>query len=353
MHVTHTQLRKMTLDELEELEQELHDKEDDIEYSLYPQKIDVYKEMHKRLQKSVKENKEEEFYLEYIKKQLLICLIHYGTYLKMKYIKDDRMAMSCLEEALKYDRRNPIAAYRIGFLFYKQAKYYNALNYFQMAISNQTYDESRKDYLLNQQQVINAHLYLTNSALYIAANTQDDLDAMKHPNQQELPNYEFSSLYRSLKENETYLEKNAFYKVSQDGKVMCSKQECEEFVHENELTNTLLLYFNDRDIKLYFRGYYYQISPDHAGILRYLLTSTSQHSPGTRMKMSSYFRDCHVNGEPSRDTFKQAISRLRRRLKSLKIPEIIQTTNHHGELAYYFDGTLSYYVMYRVDETIE
>ncbi|MBM7702111.1 hypothetical protein [Metabacillus iocasae] len=352
MSVTHTQLKKMTLEELEELEQDLHDKEDNIEYSLYAQKISVYKEMYARLHKLARENKEVARYLEYVKKKLLFCLIHYGTHLKMKYEKDDKMAVNCLEQALKYDGKNPIAAYRLGFLSYKQEKYDMALNYFQMAIRNQTYDESRKDYRLNHQQMINAHLYLTNSALYIAAKTHDELDAMTHGSQQELPNYEFSSLYRSLKENETYLEKNAFYKVSQDGKVMCSKQECEELI-ESELSHTIFLYFSDRDIRLSFGEYDCQLSPNHARIFHYLLTNTSQHSPGTRINMKLFFTDSHVKDEVTKDAFKRAISRLRGKIRECDIPNIIQTTNHYGETAYYFDGQLPYYVMYRVDDPIE
>lgn len=108
-------LKKMTLEELEELEQELHDQEQESDYSLYSRKIKVYEEIYNRLRKLGKEKKEDNSYLKYVTKKLVFNLIHYGTFLKMQYEKDDQTAIHCLKKALNYDSRNPSAAYRLGF----------------------------------------------------------------------------------------------------------------------------------------------------------------------------------------------------------------------------------------------
>lgn len=344
-------LKKMTLEELEELEQELHDQEQESDYSLYSRKIKVYEEIYNRLRKLGKEKKEDNSYLKYVTKKLVFNLIHYGTFLKMQYEKDDQTAIHCLKKALNYDSRNPSAAYRLGFLSYKHKDYESALHYFQKAIENQEYYD-QKDYCLNEKQVVNAHLYLTNSALHIAKYTYEKIIGLPYKSQQELPNYEFSSLYQSLTENEKYLERHAFYKISQDETTTCSKEECEELI-TNVPLNTIVLYFNDRNIKLVYNENEVNISQNHGDMLRYLLTKSSVDSPATRITLHNFFLDSHVKGVVNKDALIKAISRLRNKLRSCEIPSIIQTTNYRGETAYYFDRTLPYIVMYRVDEEIE
>ncbi|MDE3838818.1 hypothetical protein C0966_05415 [Bacillus methanolicus] len=344
-------LKNMTLEELEELEQELHDQEEESDYSLYYRKIKVYEEMYNRLRKLVREKKEDKSYLENVTKMLVFNLIHYGTYLKMQYEKDDETAIHCLKKALNYDSRNPIAAYRLGFLSYKHKDYESALHNFQMSIDHQKfYDQT--DYRLNEKQIVNAHLYLTNSALHIAKNSYDRMIGLPYKSYQELPNYEFSSLYQSLTENEKYLEMHAFYKISQEETTTCSKEECEKLITEGS-SDTIVLYFNDRNIKLIYNENEVNISQYQGDMLRYLLTKSSVDSPATRITFHNFFLDSHVKGVVNEDTFKKAISRLRNKLRSCEIPPIIQTTNYRGETAYYFDRTMPYIVMYRVDEEIE
>lgn len=165
-------MRSGTLEELEEIEQNLLDEEEETGQRNYSMRIELYKEMYNRLKPLArKQNDVYKNYIENVQQSLVYDLIHYGTYLKTEYQKDDHLAAICLEDALKYDRHNPIAAYRLGFLSYKQKNYSSALLYFENALRFQRYDSSHK-YKLNSQQQVNAHLYLTNSALYIAKSLQ-------------------------------------------------------------------------------------------------------------------------------------------------------------------------------------
>ncbi|MFK2825334.1 tetratricopeptide repeat protein [Bacillus sp. B190/17] len=341
-------LRDMTMEELEELEQTLHDQEEEGNYSLYSQKIAVYEEMHHKLKKRAQEKNEDQSYLEYVTKKLVFYLIHYGTYLKMQYEKDETAAVRCLKKALTYDRRNPIAAYRLGFLSYKRKDYTKALIYFQEAINHQNrYEEAR--YQLNETQLVHAHLYLTNSALHIAKHTYERMDELPRNSRQELPNYQFSTLYESLAKNERYLEKHAFYKISQEEKTTCAKEECEELMtHEPE--NTIVLYFNDRTINLLFNEDQANISQERGDILRYLLLNTSKDSPATRNTLKNFFLQLNAREEVNIENFRQKIRRIRHDMRECRIPDVIQTTNYAGETAYYFDQSLPYIVMYRVDE---
>lgn len=341
----------IALAELEDLEQDLHDKDEEREDSIYSQKINVYEKMYHILRKLVREKKEDQSYLDRVTKKLVFNLIHYGTYLKIQYEKDDHLAIYCLEKALKVDQRNPMAAYRLGFLSYKHRDYHKALQNFQKALDHQKYYDD-KTYLLNEKQLFNAHLYLTNSALYVAKKAHEEMIKLPYQSEQGLAIYEFSSLYESLKNNEDYLENHAFYKVTQDGSTTCSKEECEKFI-TNEPLNTIVLYFSDRDIKVAFNENVTTLSPNRGDILRYLLTKSSRDNPATRITLMHLFPYSINVGEVNKNTFIQAISRLKTQLVRSEFPAFIQTTNIRGEIAYYFDQTLPFIVLYRVDEEIK
>lgn len=345
-------LSEKSLEELEKLELELHERNEESNYSSYSEKIAVYEEMHCKLRILVKNNKKEYInYLENVGKMLVHHLIRYGTYLKMEYQKDDHMAEYSLKEALRYDSRNPIAAYRLGFLSYKSRDYEKALQYFGRAIENQTIYKGI-DYILNEKQLVNAHLYLTNSALYIAKKTYEQLMQLPHSNTNEISNYEFSSLFQNLTENEQYLEQHAFYKVSNGENITCSKEECEELIG-NMPKDHLILYFNDRNITLGFNGKDEWLNQNQGDMLRYFLIKSNEASPATRFTFQDYFSQTNQAGEVNNNTFIQSIRRLRAKIDRIGIPPVIQTIRNNQETAYYFDETFPYTVMYRVDYEIE
>lgn len=139
------------------------------------------------------------------------------------------LAASCLKEALKYDKNNPIAAYRLGFLAYKHRNYAEAVQYFKKALDFQQSNQHHP-YPLNSQQQLNAHLYLTNSALYIAKETAEKMNKLSMTNNLEIPNNELAPLYNRLFENEKYLVRHAFYNITKNGRTTCSKRACEDLI---------------------------------------------------------------------------------------------------------------------------
>ncbi|MFC3885524.1 hypothetical protein ACFOU2_19425 [Bacillus songklensis] len=168
-------IRNKTIEELLNMQQELHlSREEEKDGSLH-QLISVYEELYRRIASD--ENSEYASSLESIKRKLILYLVRYGTYLKTEYRKDDRAAERTLKKAIQYDRKNPIAHYRLGFLAYKQRSYLLAVTHFQHAVQYQQAC-SNKEYRLNNQQNYNAHLYLSNSALYIAQKAQESLERL-------------------------------------------------------------------------------------------------------------------------------------------------------------------------------
>ena len=340
-----------TLEELDEIELALDERNT---YFSYSEIIELYKEMYRRLKVLVRKKQKDENDLKYVINMVVYSLIKYGSYLKMEYEKDDYLAAKSLKEALSYDPENPIAAYRLGFLAYKDRNYQDSSQYFDRAIKNHKYYQGNKSYLLNEKQVANAHLYLTNSALYIAKKSFDQFTQLPKSNNEEIADYEFSPLFHKLRENEQYLESNAFYKVTKNGRTTCSKEECEILIKGVPL-DTIVLYFSDRNIQLLFNEHNIELKPTYGDLLHYLLVKSSMKSPAVKSKVDRLFQ----NSDPTKvavvtqTNYKKTISRLREKMADCDIPMVIQTTSNNRQTGYYFDGTIPFIVMYRVDEEMQ
>ncbi|MBM7647486.1 tetratricopeptide (TPR) repeat protein [Bacillus ectoiniformans] len=341
-------LRDKTIEELLDLEQDLHAaKEEEKTGSLY-QIITVYEEIYKRIDRD--RNSEYKDSLKIIKHQLVSYLIRYGSYLKMDYQKDDHLAESTLKKALTYDRQNPLAHYRLGFLSYKKRKYVQALLHFQNA-ANSADRTCHRDYILNEQQLYNLHLYLTNSALYIAQKSTESLDRIQGPlNRGGVPHLEMSPMYKIIQQNEQILESQAFTKMTKSEEIQCSKEDCEE---ELDLAdpNTLILYFADLQNSVFYHQREMSLTKDQAEILRYFFFSTEER-PVVKQDLYALFEQVNLNGEIEDNTFIQRMRRLKRKLVNFGLPEtVIQNKRPSSEPAYYFDENIPFLVMHRSDRS--
>jgi hypothetical protein len=104
-------MRSRTLEELEDIEQNLLDEEEETGQRNYSMRIELYKEMYNKLKPLArKQNDVYKSYLENVQQSLVYDLIHYGTYLKTEYQKDDHLAATCLEDALNYENNSSLSA---------------------------------------------------------------------------------------------------------------------------------------------------------------------------------------------------------------------------------------------------
>ena len=111
----------------------------------------------------------------------------------MNHVKDDASAIASLKKAITLDKHNPIVHYRLGFLTYKERDYVSAVQYFQKAIDSQLYYQNH-EYVLNEQQLFYAHMYLTNSALYVANQSYQDMERLGWSDVDLLSDYEISPI---------------------------------------------------------------------------------------------------------------------------------------------------------------
>ncbi|KON87921.1 hypothetical protein AF332_14530 [Sporosarcina globispora] len=341
-------IKELTLDELEELEQDLHENGEKSDYGYYKQLVTIYETMYKKLKSLARKNGPEyDYSLQYTKKLLVTHLIKFGTYLKMNHFKDDLAAVESLIKAIGLEQKLPIAYYRLGFLAYKHGKYGSAVRYFQQALDKHLVDDPTC--ALNQQQKFHAHMYLANSALYVASQTYETIEKLPYSPMEQLPNPELSPLLETLSSNENYLRNHAFYKITKNKTVTCSKEACED-LYENSENNELVLYFNDRENILLFNGEEVIITPTQANMIRHFLLSSSRENPCTRITMRDFFGRTGSDGEVRKKTFIKSIERLRVSLRSIDIPEIIDVTQYRGETGYYFNDSIPYTVMFMVDD---
>jgi tetratricopeptide (TPR) repeat protein len=340
-------LRNKSIDELLDLEEELRSSIYEGDDSSLINLIVVYEELYRKISLDI--DSEFATSLEGIHKRLISYLIRYGTYLKMVDQKDDGSAISSLRKAVRYDRENPIAYYRLGFLTYKQRKYVEAISLFKNALHYHPIYKG-KEYRLNDQQLYNAHLYLTNSALHIAEKTQRSLEKLSiAATQDRLPNLEISALYELIQQNEGYLLSHAFTIYSNEGMRKASKDECERLI-ESQTSTTLILYFSDRTNSIHINGREETLSVSQAEMLRYFLLKSNEVNPATRHKFFNLYDNRGKLFEMPKNTYIQNVNRLKAKLRLLGVPSIIETKNTSHETGYYFNQELPFMVMYRSDD---
>lgn len=342
-------LKSMSIEELIDREEEFRLSNHEENSGLWREKIAVLDELFRK----IKSDKDSEYIhsLENIKKQLIYNLVHYGTYLKMETQKDDFAAKRTLTKALNYDRTNPVARYRLGFIAYKEKNYMESTLHFQAALQPQS-KISHAEYNLTPQQIYNATLYLSNSALYIAKEAQESLEKIDGDvNKAGVANVEMSPLYEIIANNEEYLHHHAFTMTSQEGEKLCSKEEC-EIVIDSNLPDTLILYFSDREHTIFYNGGEASLSINQAEMLRYFMLHSSEESPTAKNPFYDLFNPVNDHGEFKPTAFRKAVNRLKEKLGNAGVPESsVINKRHQNETAYYYNQTIPFLLMYRIDHT--
>jgi hypothetical protein len=340
-------LRNKTVEELLDMEEDFKVEIQNEEKPFYYKLIDVYEHLYRALVKDP--HSEYHSSLEIIKTKLISYLVKYGTHLKTVDQKDDYAAERSLKKAIGYEKKLPIAHYRLGFLSYKKNNYIQALAYFQKALNYQK-QECDSDYKLNHQQLHNAHLYLANCGLFIAKQAQEELEYLHlDVDLNKTLDYEVSPLYQMISNNDQYLANHEYLLITPGKEEYCSKEDIETVQDINE---TILLDYSGREYLLIFNGREKRLSKSHAEMLRYFLLNSKEHSPLTRHHFFDVFSVSGENGEVPRNTYIQNVRRIRHKLSEAGIPEeVLINKINRNETAYYYKQKYPYIIMQRSDDT--
>ncbi len=335
--------RDISLDELEEIEQELHLKEvNDVELLNYT-KIEIYDAMLTHLSILCKKDKDYVDYYTYIKNKLISHLLRYESNIYDSFANERMKAEQVLKNVLSYDQTNPVASYRLGCLFYLQKEFSEAASYFQHALDFQK-ECSNKLFLLNAKQINRAVLYISNCSLHTACQAlvigTDQVDSEGQMNEL------FTNFFTQLSSNEGLLKAQAIRKVTLDGVVF---KAVEEIAESNELSSkdTLLLYFVEDKAQLYYNGIKEILSSPEAQVLRRLLVEAHKNTV-TRICLKNYFLDSHVITGASINAIEPVIENIKSVLAELETRISIQET----EGGYQLTGAIEYILMDRVDDQL-
>lgn len=330
----------ISLEELEELEQELLDLGETRLGSLSYSKIEVYDAMHSQLEELVQEDEDYTAYYHYIKKKLVSYLLRYGAHASSSGQAIYEESEKVLKKVLSYDSQNPIAAYRLGFLAYRSGTYFEAASYLQQALNSQTFYTDER-FLLNKEQISRAVLYITNCALHPAI--QGEAPAMAFMASSE----NATSLSTQLCYNDGMLKSQAYRVMTPFGSVLCSKEESEEA----PMQDVIGLKFNKFGALLTYNGITEQLTPVQANMLRFLFVKTRKGQVATPLSLKDYFLFTHVITGVPEETFLLMISEVKQMLMEMEIPASIQMAEDE-DYGFYFDGSSPFVIIDRVDEEL-
>ncbi|UTR10209.1 helix-turn-helix domain-containing protein [Evansella sp. LMS18] len=351
--------QRMTLEELEAMESSVLDKLDSEEdWGSFGDVIRFYEAYYGRALNRAKKTRDEfdRASESYIKEKLIRYLVEYGTYMKMIYQKSDKHAEEALIKAVALNPALPIAYYRLGFLAYKKKDYKTAALRFQQTLDDQGRARDNK-WQLNDRQLYHAHLYLVNSSLFVAKETNERLKEFPEGEYEKLA-YDISPLYEWIDENEAKLQRNAFVKRTNEGSEYCSREECDYIYERADLKDCLILYNSDRSYLIRFNNQRRNdVTADRARMLRHFLLNSSRENPLKKSDLIEHFQTTEV----SNNAFVQKISRLRKQLNNIDIPEIIETAPQDTEMirqgvrtetAYFYNGRFPFIIMERVGDEL-
>ncbi len=335
--------RDISLDELEELEQELHLNDvSDLQYLNFT-KIEIYDAMLTHLSELCKVDEDYVDYYTYIKNKLICHLLRYETNINASLANERLHAEQVLKNIQSYDPKNPIASYRLGCLLYLQKKFSEAASYFHYALEFQK-DCTNKLFHLNTMQINRAVLYISNCAFHngcqalVLNSEQEDQDA--------LLNASFSNYFAQLSSNEELLKLKAYRKMTMDGVEYTSSKYAEDIMDLSP-KNTLMLFFIEDEAELVYNGIKETLTLPQAHVLRKLLLEAHQNTV-TALSLKDYFLDSHVISGASQKALQPVMAKLNDVLAELET----QITIDESDEGYRLMGSLEYILMDRVDEQL-
>lgn len=334
-----------TLEDLIELEDELHNARQEGIPGALKDLIGVQEALFEKLQDNPNDNQAAN--IDVFKRKLILNLVRYGAYLKTENRKDYQAEKAALKVATKYDASNQAAFYRLGVLAYQSKRFAEAVGYFQHALKPAQLSEGYR-FKLTPQQEYNALLYIKNSALSTAQAAQTSLSqVIGDMARSELEQADISILSEWIDIGNAYLANHEYVFVSAEVKRFHSATDYQEMI-ANVACDTLLLDFTGKDIELRFNGSVTDVhlSAIEAELLQELMLSSSESRP---------LRSGQLQEPIFTSTYRQRITRLRSLIGKLELslPAIKNKTIRIGAgraTAYFYNQTLPFKIIYLESE---
>lgn len=319
-----------TEEELYDMEEKLLEKEEqDTGYPLFNEWIRLYGHFFEFYNTNNGYSHE----IENVRIKLVNDLLDYGLYLKSSVKKDSQLAGSQLKKVLYYDRNNPLALYRLGFLYYRDHTYHKAIHYLNASLEN-SQDQNRKQWRLNERQTELASLYLLSSTLHLK-----ELHGSTAL-QSGVEGYELAPAIEQVISNKEY---SAFTK---DEQWFCTYESCQAQFEEASESNELVLFFDYQFTYINYRDRYAEMHIEYARLLKTFMQESRYDRPLGAKDIHDMFP---VNVR--NNTYIQKIRRVRKFLKDhLGIEEVIIKGEADGShTRYFFNHDFNFLILARTD----
>ncbi|WP_062106840.1 hypothetical protein [Bacillus niameyensis] len=321
----------MSIEELFDLEAELRVAKDEEKGVSLPALITVEEELYEKV--SADKTGKYQDSLNIIKKNLVDLMIRYGPYLKTIYQRDDLAEEKALSQALKYDRGNPYAYYRLGYLAYKRKNYLTSAVHFNNALKSQERRRSA-EYLLTEQQKYMANMHLSNCALNVALQAQKALEEETVG----------APLLELVGTNENILKSHALTVTSQSGVEWHSMENCQEMIKSDEFENYLILYFSEQQHSAFYKKQEVNLSFNQAELLKTMMLQTSKNKRAVKEQFQHLFSSRDENGEIPANIMNRALNRLKRKLAQCQVPANIIISSPE-QAQYYYNQEILYLII--------
>ncbi|WP_157100972.1 tetratricopeptide repeat protein [Salisediminibacterium beveridgei] len=322
-----------TEEQLYEREDALIEKENqDLPYPLFHKWIELYEDFF-TLYRSDDHFKDEK---EAVRKKLVRYLLEYGLYLKSSLKKEHQLAASQLQKVLKYDKNNPVALYRLGFLHYRENAFHESIRYFNDSLDqSQTHD--KQQWPLNDRQSELASLYLLSSMIHL----RDQLNPGNSlTDDSGVEGYELAT------DIEDVISRKEYRAFTKKREWLCNYESCLDEFNQALGTDLLVLFFDLESTFVQYRHNRVQIHIDYARLLKILMEESYPHQPLGAEEIPHIFPK-HVDN----NTNIQKAGRVRRFLRTqLGIEDVILPGGKSGTYTrYYFNDTYDCLILSRSD----
>lgn len=321
----------MSIEELFALEAELRVAKDEEKAVSLPALITVEEELYEKI--SADKTGKYQDRLNILKKNLVDLMIRYGPYLKTIYQRDGHAEEKALSQALKFDRGNPYAYYRLGHVAFNRKNYLTSAVHFNNALKSQERRRSA-EYILTEQQKYIANLHLSHCALNVALQAQKALEEEKVK----------TSLLELIGTNEGILQSRALTVTSQSGVEWHSVENGEGMIQSADFENHLILHFSEQRHSVLYKKQEVNLSFNQAELLKTMMLQTSKNKRAVQEQFQHLFSSRDENGEIPANIMNRALNRLKRKLAQCQAPaNIIISSPEHA--LYYYNQEIPYLII--------
>lgn len=309
----------MSLEELLALREELQISVDEEKSVSLSALIGVEEELLRRLARQKKS--ESPFDAKEIQKALIEHLLHYGAYMKTYYKRDLIDDQKSLSKVLKYDRGNALAYYRLGIYAYRKNFYVTAAVHFNNALKSHERN-AHSPYSLSEQQHYQVLLYLQNSTLKVAMETEDMIRKVAET-RDEKSGLDLPTIQGNIVHQEVYLQSHTFTVLSENGIKLASADECKDLIDKEVENSPLILYFSDDQQSIIYQKEEVPLTILQATILKRILLHHTEGKPVEKAELADLFASHDQVGKVPDAIYQKALTRLKKQLNKLGLSEVI------------------------------